>query len=98
VSGFLHSWQSTNSFTYCSTFSFTFAEFRRAFRISLSFSRRPGVASSFIRYFAKCSRGRLMWEAIAAMFVIIVFFPATWPLTFGISKRSPLPLTVFTSL
>lgn len=60
VSGFLHSVQRTNSFTYDSSFSLTRSEFNLVFSTRRSFSTSPGVANSFIKYFDMCSSGRLM--------------------------------------
>ncbi len=90
VSGFLHSGHKTKSLTYISTFSFTRAELSFVFSMRRSPSTEPGAASSLRRNLPRCSAGLRMCEAMAARFVIIVFFPEIWPCTFGISNRSPV--------
>ena len=94
VSGFLHSGQSTKSLTYISTFSLTLDELSFVLRIRRSPSTEPGAASSLSRNLPKCSAGLRIWEAMAARFVMMVFFPEIWPWTFGISKRSPLEVAI----
>src|SRR3989344_3664719 len=88
VSGFLHSGQSTNSFTYCSIFSLIDDEDIFLLKINLASWMIAGVASSRCRYFNKCSGSLLNIEQIALKFVIIVLFPSTWPATLGTSNLS----------
>jgi len=90
VSGLPHSLQMTKSSAYCPIFSLILEAGTLDLKIAACLYISPGVASSLRMYLRKCCGFLPRICAMAMKLDTIVLFPSIWPLTFGISKRSPV--------